>query len=221
VSKPHIPPRRRVDGIGEALVAGPRTLRPPLDLDDFGCLECALRVVLRTPAGEMRSAALYLDATPGRETEFLPPMLRATRWDRRGDLRRATGGKLDWPAVAVRLARFEPSDVEGMLRMFRERLSAARMMPNNVALAPSLAPDAGCTARLYYRDGARRTEYQAPLPDAGVEDLAGALEGLLSLGDPVAPGDGWRELYDYDLDRGHPGSLWAWDYRAPAGAETA
>ena len=214
MSKPHIPPRRRVDGIGEALVAGPKTLRPPLDLDDFGCMECALRVVLRTPAGEVRSAALYLDATPGRESDVLAPMLRAARWDRRGDLRRATGGKLDWPAVEVRLARLEPSSVEAMVRVLRERFPV-QALPSDLAFTPVLSADAGCTARLYFRDGPRRVDYQAPVPDAGVEELAAVLDGLLPLGEPVALDAGWREQYDYDLDRGHPGGLWSWDYTPP------
>ena len=105
--KPQLQIRRRVTGVGEALLQGPFNLRPPPELDDYGWLERELGLVLRTPVGIAISAAVYVDATPEREECVVPPILRVAQWTRRADIRRATAH--DAPAIleCLRIA-FEP-----------------------------------------------------------------------------------------------------------------
>ncbi|HET7456687.1 MAG TPA: hypothetical protein VFJ74_03465 [Gemmatimonadaceae bacterium] len=230
MTRPNIPERQRIDGIGGALVDGPRSLRPPDDEDDYGWLEPAARIVLQLPDGRVRSLALFVDATAGRDEHFIPPVLRAAEWDRRGDLRRATGSGLAWPAVAVRLLHAGDEAavaVDETLADVQRRLAARPFVARGAGHAPdartadAAARPRGCTLRVFARDEARCLELEAPAwrDDDGLgEALAAAMDRIASLGEPLDVNDGWRERYAYDLTRGHESGPWTWDYR-PRGRE--
>lgn len=205
MTRPNIPNRQRIDGIGTALVDGPRSVRPPEEVDDYGWLEPAARIVLQTPAGVVRSLALFVDATAGRDEHYLPPVLRAAEWDRRTDLRRATGPGLAWPGVVVRLLRAgddAAARVDETVADVQRRLAARPL---------------GCRLRVFARDEARCLELEAPAWRDDDDGLSAALDAALdripALGVPLDVAAGWRERYPYDLARGHESGPWEWDYR--------
>lgn len=57
---PHIRTRHRVARVGNLLVEGPFSIRPPREMDDYGWLECDLRLT-HWRDGIIESAAVYVD----------------------------------------------------------------------------------------------------------------------------------------------------------------
>ena len=57
---PHIRTRHRVARVGNLLVEGPFSIRPPREMDDYGWLECDLRLTHWRDV-IIESAAVYVD----------------------------------------------------------------------------------------------------------------------------------------------------------------
>lgn len=216
--------RARISRLGLDLIDGPFSIRPPAETDDYGWLECDLRLVIRSRAdGNPESVSVYVDDSANREEGFIRPLIRHAIWhDMAGDLRRAAAGEQLWPGVAVTIGHFDRAeDVDVIIRELQGRLCAPPFAV--MGLVPDRAiPEIECDhdrgrMRLYSRNGVQSLEYESPAlqNDGGFTDAFFAAFSALRGAIQPLEADGWSESYQYDPDDlPDGGAFWRWDYRA-------
>jgi hypothetical protein len=217
---PHIRTKRRVVRVGNLLVEGPFSIRPPRDVDEYGWLECDLRLT-QVSDGVITSVAVYVDDSMNREEDFLEPVLRHVRWQRAEDVRRALAGEISWPTATVTLSHFGTAraDVDLLMREIQGRLSTAPFIVTGLVTdrsVPNAEPDPRGEIQVFARNGVQRVEVATwAAEDAGLHSVAAdAIASLSRLMQPLRL-DGWRETYSHQLDSDTLGGLYYWDYGRP------
>ena len=212
---------------------GPVSLSPPAAVDDYGWLECALRIMWM-PGGfnPAETVSLFVDDSANREADFLPPVIRMARWTALDDYERAKFEPLEWPSVAVTLGRVRDwPQVQAYASELQLALQAAPFEPYGVSGErgyPELEPAAGggrysvlasnglqvleLTTPALAGSGSRLTELVA----TGRRLLADQLERFEPLG--------WIESYEHDLTHSFPDgrAFWGWEVGTqPSGGGSA
>jgi hypothetical protein len=218
----HIQNRHRVARIGRLLIDGPFSIKPPESLDDYGWLECDLRVT-HWAADAVHSAAIYVDDSMNRDADFLPPLLRYVEWNRAADLRAASEGAIQWPTATVTLSYIDQArdEIDALIRRLQTRLGSLPFSVFGLSVdrsIPAVPSDHRGRISLYSRNGIQSVEFHAPTSDrdAGLsDDMLAAVRALQGLRRPFRLGEGWRESYPYPLDASELGPSHWWDYRKP------
>ena len=196
--------------MGRAMVAGPRALFPPLELDDFGWLEPQLRISTGSSQLE-RSVALFADDTVNRDDGFLEPVVRFARWDRASDL----NNKVAWPSIDVRFGHIRNwQRVDDMARSLPAAISAAHFAAfgiSRVRDVPELnwaKPQSEFEVELL--NGLQRIVVASPsLEGDPLTTAVAEAWSVLESEFREFSADGWRERYSYDLSTVAP--LQPWD----------
>jgi hypothetical protein len=206
--------------IGNLLVDGPFSIRAPREVDDYGWLECDLRLTHKH-GGVTESVAVYVDDSVNREAHFLEPVIRYVRWERVMDIRRALAGEITWPTATVILSYFPNArtEVDRLMRDVQTRLTRVPFAVTGLVTdrsVPDATPDDRGEVEVFARNGVQRIEVSTWAADDGglhaaVINGIGALRPLLR---PLAL-DGWSESYAHDLLSTELGGLRRWDYRRP------
>jgi hypothetical protein len=217
---PHIKTRHRVVRVGNLLVEGPFSIRPPQEVDEYGWLECDLRLT-QSVAGVVTSVAVYVDDSMNREEDFLPPVLRHTTWERAEDIRRALAGEISWPTATVRLSHVgnAQAEVDRVMRDVQARLGSAPFVVTGLVTnraVPNAEPDPRGEIQVFARNGIQRVEVATrAAEDGGLHSAAvDAIASLTKLIEPISL-EGWRETYSQDLRSEALSGLHYWDYRRP------
>jgi hypothetical protein len=213
--------RHHVARVGNLLVEGPFSIRPPDSVDDYGWLECQLRLTHWTDES-VESAAVYVDDSMNRQEAFLSPVIRHLRWTKAQDLQSAAAGELRFPNVSVSLSYFAgaETEVDALIRGVQTRLSHPPLVPSGLTTdrsVPDLPGDFRSRVMAYASNGAQGVEYRAwssPADNGLSEAIVTGIARLRSLISPLDLAAGWRESYPYALTSADLGSSWWWDYRS-------
>jgi hypothetical protein len=218
----HIQRRYRLSRIGHALLKGPFSLKPPAALDDYGWLECTLRIQWASQSlGPMESIAVMVDDSVNRDADFLPPLLRLVRWTPGEDYARAKAEPLAWPSVEVTLGRIRDwSQVQEYARELQQALVNSSFEPYGIS-AERGYPDLpyateGGRYEVFTSNGVQALELATP----ALAGPGGHLTRLLASGrrlllEQLEPFDatGWVESYPADLlhDLPEGRAYWRWE----------
>lgn len=217
---PHIQTRHRVVRIGSLLVEGPFSIRPPREADDYGWLECDLRLT-HWNGGLSESVAVYVDDSLNREEDFLEPVIRYVHWEKVRDIRRALVGEITWPTATVALSYFREArtEVDRLMRDVQAHLTGVPFSATGLVAdrsVPDRTRDDRGEVEVYARNGVQRIEISTWAADDGGLHTA-AINGIAALKALLRPLalDGWSENYAHDLLSEEFGATRRWDYRPP------
>lgn len=201
------------------LVDGPFSIKPPTELDDYGWLECQMRLT-HWAGGVVESAAVYVDDSMNREEGFLTPLLRHVRWEQANDLRRAIAGELEWPTAVISLTPIHEhrAAADALVREIFRHAASLPLVPFGLSVdraVPEIDIDDRGRLLLFVSNGVQNVEFSAPTSgaDAGLSDVC--LHGIATLREmvrPMALDVGWRESYPYPLSATDLGGSHWWRY---------
>lgn len=203
--------------IGAKIVKGPLALFPPVQVDDYGWMECDFRIIKYAADDKVQeSVSIYTDDTMNREEGFLPPIIRSCSWARGDDI----DGKNKWPSIMVGLGDISSIDsASEILRNLQRSLSKIKFGILGVSLSRDMAK-VECNHKkdrfdIFIRNGIQAIEYSSCSihDDEYTKLVFESYEKLLNL---LVPNHeiGWKERYEYNLDENCPTDMWEWQYNA-------
>lgn len=213
---------RRVHRIGSKIIHGPEAIHPPANIDDFGWVECDLRLQITSLDGKWEeSIAIYTDCTMNRYEDYLKPVIRHAQWHRRKDQVRALRAEITWPEIEISLSYFHEhyDSVDTLIRQIQSELISIPFAISGLTTereGPELPeiehPDGGYIT-IYSRNGTQSIEFATPMlvNNQLTTIFSQSFSQLKSLVTPLSK-EGWREVYYRNLDNTEPGEIWYWDY---------
>jgi len=204
------------------LIEGPFSIKAPSHIDDYGWLECQLRLT-HWAGGIVEAVAVYVDDSMNREDGFLAPLLRHVRWERSEDQRRAMTGELHWPTAVISLTPLSEhrAAVDSLIHEILSRATSLPVVPFGLSAeraVPEVDIDDRGKIAMFVSNGVQNIEFGAPTSgtDAGLSNLVlHGIAALRALNSPLALELGWRESYPYPLSADDIGGSHWWDYRVP------
>ncbi len=209
--------RRRCVQIANELIDGPLAIIPPQHEENYGWMECDLRIVIiENNYSWMDSVALYTDDSMNKASDFFFPVLRVCSWQREKDM----PGDNKKPSINITLNSIvnEQSISDCIFNLQKELSSMSFIAHGLIKERNGVCVERDNNLpqfRIYMRNGNQTIDYRsAPIVDDVFTKHVFRLFDFLKDQAKEFDKSGWQERYRTNLDEQLPEDMWDWKYQS-------